>query len=151
MALVDQEKKAPDTFVFRRGDYRNKGPKVAPRPLGVVLASQKRRKRSSRTGLSAATTTATTGRRAALARWLTEPENPLTPRVIVNRLWQYHFTRGIVATTSDLGVRGEPPSHPELLDWLAAELIARGWRLKPIHRLIVNSAAYRQSSKPIPG
>ena len=67
--------------------------------------------------------------------------------VIVNRLWQYHFGRGIVATSSDFGVRGEPPSHPELLDWLASELIAGGWRLKPIHRLIVTSATYRQSSK----
>ncbi len=146
MALADQDKKAPDTFVFRRGDYRNKGPKVSPRPLGIVLASQQREAFGPDWIVPAA---ATTGRRAALARWLTDPDNPLTPRVIVNRLWQYHFTRGIVATASDLGVRGEPPSHPELLDWLAVELISGGWRLKPIHRLIVNSATYRQSSKPI--
>ncbi len=146
MALVDQDKKAPDTFVFRRGDYRNKGPKVSPRPLGVVLASQKR-DRFPLDGIVPAT--ATTGRRAALARWLTDPDNPLTPRVIVNRLWQYHFSRGIVTTASDFGVRGELPSHPELLDWLATELVSAGWRLKPIHRLIVNSATYRQSSKPI--
>ena len=86
----------------------------------------------------------------ALARWLTDSSNPLVARVIVNRLWQYHFGRGIVATSSDFGVRGEPPSHPELLDWLASELIAGGWRLKPIHRLIVTSATYRQSSKPAP-
>src|SRR5262249_3963133 len=68
-------------------------------------------------------------------------------RAIVNRLWQHHFGRGIVATPSDFGVRGEPPSHPELLDWLASELVAGGWRLKPIHRLMVTSAAYRQSSR----
>ena len=68
--------------------------------------------------------------------------------MIVNRLWQHHFGRGIVATPSDFGVRGEPPSHPELLDWLASELVAGGWRLKPIHRLMVTSATYRQSSKP---
>ena len=68
--------------------------------------------------------------------------------MIVNRLWQHHFGRGIVATPSDFGVRGEPPSHPELLDWLASELIAQGWRLKPLHRLMVTSATYRQSSKP---
>ena len=68
--------------------------------------------------------------------------------MIVNRLWQHHFGRGIVATPSDFGVRGEPPSHPELLDWLASELVASGWRLKPIHRLMVTSAAYRQSSRP---
>ena len=147
MALAEQGKKVADTFVFRRGDYRNLGPRVAPRPLGVVLASQKRDAFGTDWILPA---TATTGRRAALARWLSSPENPLTPRVIVNRLWQYHFSHGIVATSSDFGVRGETPSHPELLDWLAAELISGGWRLKPIHRLIVNSATYRQSCKPIP-
>ncbi len=75
---------------------------------------------------------------------------PLTGRVIVNRLWQYHFGRGIVATSSDFGVRGEPPSHPELLDWLASELAAGGWRLKPLHRLMVTSATYRQSNRPDP-
>jgi hypothetical protein len=88
-----------------------------------------------------------TGRRAVLAKWLTDPGNPLTARVIVNRLWQHHFGRGIVATSNDFGVRGEPPSHPELLDWLASELVAGGWRLKPIQRLIVTSATFRQSSK----
>ena len=85
------------------------------------------------------------GRRWRLAR---RAENPLTARVIVNRLWQHHFGRGIVATPSDFGVRGEPPSHPELLDWLASELIRQGWRFKPLHRLMVTSATYRQSSKP---
>ena len=90
------------------------------------------------------------GRRAALAAWLTRADNPLTARVIVNRLWQHHFGRGIASTPSDFGVRGEPPSHPELLDWLAAELIGQGWRLKPLHRLMVTSATYRQSSKPSP-
>jgi hypothetical protein len=112
----------------------------------VILASQS-------TGAFAANwikpTSSTTGRRAALARWLTSTENPLAARVIVNRVWQYHFGHGIVVTSSDFGVRGEPPSHPELLDWLASELIAGGWRLKPLHRLIVTSAAYRQSSKPV--
>ena len=90
----------------------------------------------------------TAGRRAALAKWLADPANPLTGRVIVNRLWQYHFGTGLVATTSDFGVRGEPPSHPELLDWLATEMVSAGWRLKPIHRLMVTSATYRQSNKP---
>ena len=74
----------------------------------------------------------------------------MTGRVIVNRLWQYHFGRGIVATSSDFGVRGEPPSHPELLDWLASELAAGGWRLKPLHRLMVTSATYRQSNQADP-
>ncbi|MGC8639639.1 MAG: DUF1553 domain-containing protein, partial [Isosphaeraceae bacterium] len=95
-------------------------------------------------------TASKTGRRTALARWLARTDNPLVARVIVNRLWQYHFTRGIVATSSDFGVRGELPTHPELLDWLAGALGDGGWRLKPIHRLIVTSATYRQSSRPVP-
>ncbi len=87
----------------------------------------------------------TTGRRAALARWLTDPENPLSTRVIVNRVWQYHFGRGLAAMSSDFGKLGEPPSHPELLDWLARRFVAEGWSLKKLHRLIVTSAAYGQS------
>jgi hypothetical protein len=88
-----------------------------------------------------------TGRRLALARWLCRPDNPLSARVIVNRVWQYHFGRGLAATSSDFGRLGEPPSHPELLDWLASEFLEGGWRLKPLHRLIVLSATYRQASK----
>ena len=87
-------------------------------------------------------------RRVALARWLTDPAHPLPARVMVNRLWQQHFGRGIVATPSDFGAMGARPTHPELLDWLAAELNESGWSLKQIHRLILNSATYRQSSAP---
>jgi hypothetical protein len=90
---------------------------------------------------------ATTGRRTALAQWLTAGEHPLTARVMVNRLWQHHFGRGIVATTSDFGLQGAAPSHPELLDWLAVELVNHGWSLKHIHRLMVCSSTYRQSSQ----
>jgi hypothetical protein len=86
--------------------------------------------------------------RAALARWLNEPDHPLTARVLVNRLWQYHFGQGIVATPNDFGVNGSRPSHPELLDHLANDFIANGRRLKPIHRLIVLSSAYRHSFAP---
>ncbi len=89
-------------------------------------------------------------RRVALARWIGSPANPLTARVIVNRLWQQHFGEGLVATPSDFGHNGAAPTHPELLDWLASELIANEWRLKPIHRLILMSSAYRQSSAPNP-
>ena len=89
-------------------------------------------------------------RRQALAEWITAPSNPLTARVIVNRLWHYHFGTGIIDTPSDLGVNGGVPSHPELLDWLASELVAGGWRLKPIQKLIVTSRAYRQSSTATP-
>jgi hypothetical protein len=89
-------------------------------------------------------------RRLALAHWIARPDNPLTSRVIVNRLWHYHFGSGIVASPSDFGRMGMPPSHPELLDWLAAELIRGGWRLKHIHRLILLSNTYQQSSRPRP-
>lgn len=85
-------------------------------------------------------------RRAALARWITHPDNPLTRRVIVNRLWHWHFGKGLVDTPSDFGFGGGQPSHPELLDWLAEELAKRNWSLKEIHRLILNSETYQQSS-----
>jgi uncharacterized protein DUF1549/uncharacterized protein DUF1553/cytochrome c len=88
-----------------------------------------------------------TGRRLALARWLSRPDNPLSTRVIVNRIWQYHFGRGLVGTSGDFGRLGETPSHPELLDWLAGEFVVRGWRWKPIHRMILMSATYRQSAR----
>jgi mono/diheme cytochrome c family protein len=87
-----------------------------------------------------------TGRRTALARWITDPDNPLTARVIVNRVWQQHFGRGLVETCSDFGQLGTPPSHPELLDWLAQRFMADGWSLKRLHRLILTSATYQQSS-----
>jgi hypothetical protein len=88
-----------------------------------------------------------TGRRAALARWLTQPENPLTSRVIVNRIWQHHFGRGLAANSSDFGKLGEQPTHGELLDWLACSFVEQGWSLKQMHRLICNSATYCQSTK----
>ena len=91
-----------------------------------------------------------TGRRTALARWLTQPENPLTARVIVNRVWQYHFGHGLAVNASDFGILGEKPSHPELLDWLARWFVDNGWSIKKLHRLIVTSATYTQSaSSPI--
>jgi hypothetical protein len=86
----------------------------------------------------------TTRRRAALAEWIARKENPLTARVMVNRIWQYHFGRGLVATSSDYGMRGAAPSHPELLDYLAVEFMAGGWRMKQMHRLMLTSATYRQ-------
>jgi len=88
-----------------------------------------------------------TGRRTALARWLGGPDNPLTARVMVNRIWQQHFGAGLVPTASDFGRLGEAPSHPELLDWLARRFIADGWRFKPLHRLLVTSATYRQAAR----
>jgi hypothetical protein len=92
-------------------------------------------------------TTSSTGRRTALAKWITDPRNPLTARVIVNRVWQQHFGRGIVATSSDFGHLGEIPTHPELLDWLASEFVKSGqWKFKQLHRLVMTSATYHQAS-----
>ena len=85
--------------------------------------------------------------RTKLAAWVTDPANPLTTRVIVNRMWQYHFGRGIVSTANDFGRMGGRPSNPELLDWLANRFIADGWKMKPLQRMILMSSAYRQSSR----
>ena len=87
-----------------------------------------------------------TGRRTALANWITRADNPFTARVMVNRMWQQHFGRGLATNTSDFGKLGTPPTHPELLDWLATRLVAEGWSLKNLHRLMVTSATYRQDS-----
>ena len=89
-----------------------------------------------------------TGRRTALARWLINRRNPRTARVAVNHIWGRHFGKPLVASTSNFGLSGKPPTHPKLLDWLATELMEKGWRMKHLHRLIVTSAAYRQSSVP---
>jgi hypothetical protein len=89
-----------------------------------------------------------TGRRLAFARWLTEPGNPLTARVAINHIWQRHFGRGLVPTPADFGRNGRPPSHPQLLDWLAAEFMDQNWSMKAMHRLLVTSATYRQASTP---
>ena len=88
--------------------------------------------------------------RLGLAMWLTSPENPLTARVVVNRIWQHHFGTGLVKTAENFGIQGEPPTHPELLDWLASELIRSGWNIKAMHRLIVTSATFRQQSSSSP-
>jgi len=88
------------------------------------------------------------GRRSALANWLTRPDHPLTSRVLVNRVWQHHFGRGLVGTGNDLGRLGDRPSHPELLDWLARRFVGGGWSLKSLHRLLLTSATYRQASSP---
>ncbi len=121
--------------VLKRGVWENKGEPVQPRPLSVLVADD-----------VAEVSPGETQPRTQLAKWLTSPTHPLTARVIVNRLWQQHFGVGLVKTANDFGLKGERPSDPEMLDGLAATLIDNGWRLKPLHRLMVLSNAYRQKN-----
>ena len=130
--MIMRERKAPrETFVHVRGDFLRKGPAVKPGVLAVLPP------------LTADTKNPT---RLDLARWLVDANNPLTPRVTRNRFWQRYFGVGLVETESDFGTQGTPPTHPELLDWLASEFVRQGWSQKAMHRLIVTSATYRQSS-----
>jgi hypothetical protein len=140
MTMTDVGAQASPTYLLRKGDWRRKGHEVSPRSLSAI----EKRTADPTTPPHRATTS---GRRTVLADWLTASDNPLTARVKVNRLWHHHFGRGIVATPSDFGVQGDPPTHPELLDWLAREMSENGWSLKSMHRLMVTSATYRQASR----
>ncbi|MFN0077101.1 MAG: DUF1553 domain-containing protein [Prosthecobacter sp.] len=135
MAYLGKFEQPGATFRLHRGDPMTPKEEIAPGALSQLGAK-----------LDLAKDTPESERRMALAKWLTDPQNLLTARVMVNRVWHYHFGTGIVDTPSDLGFNGGKPSHPELLDWLAAEFMKRDWSLKEMHRLIMNSAAYRQSS-----
>jgi hypothetical protein len=153
IAAVEQAKKALPPFetiwatvstkpeptrLLTRGDVTPPADEVTPGALSAVK------------GLApdlAAADASDRERRLALAQWITAPENPLTARVMVNRVWQYHFGQGLVENASDFGFNGGLPSHPELLDWLAAEFVEHGWSLKHLHRLIVGSRAYRQACR----
>lgn len=123
-----------------RGDFRRPGPVVEPAFPRIANPWDDE-------VLATSAGQPTSGRRAALARWLTRPDHPLTTRVLMNWLWQQHFAHGLCRTPSDFGVMGDSPSHPKLLDWLATELVAHGWSLKQMHRLVVTSATYRQASR----
>jgi cytochrome c553 len=143
-ALWDRGEPSP-AYLYRRGDPANPGPVVGPgvpsvltdgkTPFLVQLPWPGANK---------------TGRRLAFARWLTQPDHPLTARVFVNRVWKQHFGRGIVATLGNFGRAGSPPTHPELLDWLATEFVRSDWSVKHLHRLMVTSTAYRQQSAVSP-
>jgi hypothetical protein len=137
MGILDSGPTPPVTQLLRRGNARTPGEEVAPGFVSI-LDHKPPRIEPSRPD--------STGRRLALARWIASPRNPMTARVMVNRVWQYHFGQGLIRTPNDFGQMGERPSHPELLDWLAAELVEQGWRLKPLHRLILTSNAYRMAS-----
>ena len=141
MAVSDLGTKPPPTYRLSVGNWQKPQEEVKP-GFPSFLSSV-----APDLSLDSTIAGSSTGRRAALARWLTQAGHPLTSRVIVNRLWQHHFGRGIVATPNDFGVQGQPPTHPELLDWLAVELVEHGWSLKHIHRLMVTSATYCQSSR----
>lgn len=135
----NQTAKRSPIHLLARGEYTAKGQSVGLRTLGVLLPD------------GAPELPATTAKpRLELARWIAAPENPLTARVMVNRLWQYHFGQGIVATPNDFGKVGARPTHPELLDYLANEFVANSFSVKHIHRLILNSNTYQQSSAPPP-
>jgi len=134
------QKEVPVIKVNRRGNPEDTGEEVTPSAFGWVRHAPASFGGNERPEGE---------RRRALAEWITHPDNPLTRRAIVNRLWHHHFGQGIVTTPSDFGLGGDRPSHPELLDWLSEEHRRNGWRLKPLHRLIVSSAAYRQSALTI--
>ncbi len=132
--IMEEREERRETFVLNRGDYESPGESVLPGTPEALFDLE----------------TDAPSNRLGLAEWLVSPENPLTARVIVNRYWQHHFGTGLVKTAEDFGVQGEQPSHPALLDWLATEFVETGWDMKHMHRLMVTSATYRQSSKARP-
>jgi hypothetical protein len=134
-AVRNEPKEMTPIHLLAAGDYRNKGPKVGMRPPGVLLAEG-----------AAEMPLETEKPRLRLAEWITDPANPLTARVMANRIWGYHFGRPLVSTPNDFGKMGTRPTHPELLDWLANTYVEGGWRMKPMHRMLLLSSTYRQAS-----
>ena len=140
-ALWDRGEPSP-TYILRRGDYLNPGQLVGPGVPAVLTGGRgELAVAPPRPGANS------TGRRLAFGRWLARPDNPLTARVMVNRIWKHHFGTGIVKTLGNFGTTGARPTHPELLDWLATEFVKQGWSWKAMHRLILLSNTYRQSSR----
>ena len=138
--IVDVSAHAPPTYVLANGLYTSPREEVQPGFLSILDPRP--------AAISPPAGGRSTGRRTALAEWLVNPSNPLTARVMANRIWHHHFGRGIVATPGDFGLMGERPSHPDLLDWLADEFVRAGWSLKHVHRLIMLSSTYRQGAGP---
>jgi hypothetical protein len=136
--LVEPSPKSPTTHLLKRGKAASPGPEVRPGLPAVLVSEQPS---------FLPPDDQTSKRRLTLARWIASPDNPLTARVIVNRVWQYHFGEGLVRTPSDLGTMGETPTHPELLDWLANWFVKEGWSVKKLHRLILTSNTYRMNKK----
>ncbi|HEY3788707.1 MAG TPA: DUF1549 and DUF1553 domain-containing protein [Urbifossiella sp.] len=145
-AFFETDPNPPVHHLLKRGVHNQPGDEVQP-GVPASLSSGKNDYR-----IPAKTVgRVSTGRRTAFANWVASPGNPLFVRVMVNRIWQHHFGTGLVATTDNLGMSGAKPSHPELLDYLAAEFVRTGWSVKAMHRLILNSAVYRQTSAPKAG
>ena len=140
LGFTDASMTAEPTKLLVRGDAHKPGQEVSPGFLKILDPAQP----------AIAPAAKTTGRRLTLARWMTRPDNPLTARVMVNRIWMHHFGRGLVNTPSDFGAMGEEPTNPALLDWLASEFVARGWSVKEMHRLILTSQAYRRADTSVP-
>ena len=141
MALTEVKGIVPETHLFNRGDHDQPKQAVTPGELTVLATPQIEPFKADHVP------SGSSGRRLAYAHWLTSGKHPLVARVLVNRFWLNHFGRGIVNTPGDFGALGERPTHPELLDWLASEFMDGGWKLKPLHRLMVLSTTYRQSSR----
>ncbi len=135
-AVTDNPKEMTQIHLLGRGDYRNKGAKVGMRPLGILLKDGEPELPLD-----------TTKPRTKLADWIADPANPLTARVMANRIWGFHFGKSIVSTPNDFGRMGTRPTHPELLDYLANQYVAGGWKMKPLHRMILMSSTYRQSGR----
>jgi mono/diheme cytochrome c family protein len=132
------EQPAPDQCIYEGGDAQRKGEHVEPASISALADAAP--------GYELTSDAPEQQRRLALARWIVAPGNPLPPRVLANRIWKHHFGTGIAATPNDFGYMGERPTHPELLDWLAQQLVDNGWRLKPLHNIIVMSQTYQQAS-----
>jgi len=144
--LADSWNVAPRTFLPAKGSRPER--EVQPGFFSILGGGEVPPPAEKREATGPIPLMPTTGRRTALAKWISDPGNPLTARVMVNRIWQYHFGRGLLATPSDFGTRSGKPSHPELLDWLASEFVANKWSIKQLHRLIMTSTTYRMGSTP---
>lgn len=135
---------APESFILGGGSVYSRGDKVTPGVLSAIPVSYSRSEPRTEHEIPAKME----GRRLALARWITNPNNPLSTRSIVNRIWQYHFGKGLAENTNNLGKMGKKPTHPDLLDWLARRLVDSGWSVKAMHRLIMTSETYQRSDRP---
>ena len=140
-AITDKGAKADKSFLLKRGDLHTPGQEVFPGFVASLAGGQ-----DAPAPLTSPTDGKTTGRRAALANWIANSQNPMTARVMVNRIWQHHFGRGIVGTPSDFGINGDKASHKELLDWLALQFMQNGWSMKKMHRLMLLSNTYQMAT-----